>query len=962
MQQAGNTIPITDINVLLIDNDQENIDRINKIFSHIPAVDASHACAVFNYKLDCITNYQQGIMAIDEHDYDVCLLSSQINNQDYTEFMNKISNHQNTPSIILLINPNENSAYTEAIKGKNFTYLTKGLFDYSQLQKAITISIDYKINASNKPFDEKVFTSVLEATIDGLLAVNCKGNVIFSNRKFSQVWNIPQELVDTKDNIKLLNYVSKQLQNPREFLTLIKELYKNPQQDKGIIEFKNGKILEYRAQPLIHKKKLTGRLWSFLDITEHRQYEKQLTMLSQAVKQSPNCIVITDTQGNIEYANPQFEKLTGYSADEVKGKNPRILQSGEHSKKFYKQLWDTISNGKTWHGEFHNKKKNGELYWESAVIAPIFDEQGKIINYMAHKSDITIQKKNEELLKIAKEDAEFAEEELEHLNKQLEVSIERANLMTEQAMQAVVAKSEFLANISHEIRTPMNGIIGFGELLAQENLTSQQAEYVDTILGCAKSLLYLINDILDYSKIEAGKMQIEMIECNLPKLIMETLQVMKSKAQEKQIDLKIQYQNNIPNIIITDPVRLRQCLFNLVGNAIKFTEQGYVNINVSHTTGKQGGLLHIAVEDTGIGIEHKAQENIFKSFTQADSSTTRKYGGTGLGLAITKQLMECMGGRVTLESTPGQGSTFTLMIPAKTVSNETIPSGEINLTSPEKSTLSTTLTQKPNTKEQETDNIKCFHGKVLVAEDNEVNQKLITILLKQRQINLHVVENGREALNKIQQESYDLVLMDMQMPVMDGFAAVQEIRKMGYKIPIVALTAHTTEEKINKMKQAGCDNYLIKPLQQTKLQKILEQYLQPANSQNTNTNTDTDTDTNTKTQNIPQYNPNATDNKTQNKIISSLADDPDMLPVIEVFLQDVEVIMAKLQQALNQTNLDKLAELAHELKGSSSSAGFNVIFNKALDMENLAKQQQIDKVKELFLEIKQQIIPNLSIK
>ena len=367
------------------------------------------------------------------------------------------------------------------------------------------------------------------------------------------------------------------------------------------------------------------------DISKWKIAEAQMKKLFRAAEASPVSVVVTDKKGNIEYVNPKFESVTGYSANEAIGQNPRFLKSGHHAPEFYKKLWAKILDGKPWYGTFLNKKKNGDTYWERASISPIFDDNGHVSNFVGVKEDITDLKLAENAVKKAKEEAEAATH----------------------------AKSDFLANMSHEIRTPMNAIIGFSYLTLQSKLTSQQRDYLNKIYSSSQSLLGIINDILDLSKIEAGKMDVDEIPFNIEELLSELFDLVKVTTREKGIELLFSISEAIPLELTGDPLRLKQVLTNLVGNAVKFTEIGEISVTVELLK-KEGNkvTLQFSINDTGIGLSEEQTAKLFQPFIQADSSTTRKYGGTGLGLVLCRRMVELMGGKIAVNSKPGIGSTF----------------------------------------------------------------------------------------------------------------------------------------------------------------------------------------------------------------------------------------------------------------------------------------------------------------
>ena len=424
--------------------------------------------------------------------------------------------------------------------------------------------------------------------------------------------------------------------------------------------------------------------------------------------------------------------------------------------------------------------------------------------------------RSEKSLKQAKELTEKSRNELARLNKQLEASVKQANVMTCEAQAASEIKSQFLANMSHEIRTPMNAIIGFTEVLAEEDLTDEQKEFVAIVMDAGQTLLTLINDILDFSKIEAGKLDIEIVHCSLEKLLTTVESLMRPLAAKKGLELEVTRSGELPLQIRTDPGRVHQCLINLVGNAIKFTEQGYVHINVSLQETDNEPHLHLSVEDTGIGIPPDRQEVIFEAFRQADNRTTRKFHGTGLGLTITKQLARLLGGDLAVTSEVGKGSVFLLKIPVGVDRAERLFSHSDNR-------------GEGLSAEQDQVNQIDLSGHILVAEDCQTNQALMKLLLERMGFEVTIAQDGNDAVQKALAQQFDLILMDMQMPDMNGYEAATKLRKEGYETPIIALTANAMRGDKKKCIDAGCNDYLSKPIDRNKLLKIIHKYLPPAN-------------------------------------------------------------------------------------------------------------------------------------
>ena len=521
------------------------------------------------------------------------------------------------------------------------------------------------------------------------------------------------------------------------------------------------------------------------DITNSKQAEKQLKLLGRAIDQNPVSIVITNINGDIQYVNPKFTEVTGYTYDEVLGENPRMLQSGEHNPEFYKDLWNTILTGADWHGEFHDKKKNGEHFWESAVISPVFDDSGTISSFVAVKEDITEKKKNIQELIVAKEHAEESDR----------------------------LKTAFLTNISHEIRTPMNGILGFAELLKMPGLSGdQQQEYIGIIKKSSDRMLNIINDIVDISKIESGLMKVEMKEFNINEQTEYIYSFFNPRAEKKGIRLICK--NGLPDkdaLITTDKEKVNAVLINLVKNAIKFTDDGAIEFGY---TQKQGNRLsgeseisdgfEFFVKDTGIGIPKDRQLAIFDRFVQADIADTKAYQGAGLGLSISKAYIEMLGGKIWVESEEGKGSVFYFSVP--------------NYAKPEEKTVD------PDNISDEAIKIKKL--KILIVEDDAVSELFLSILLKAHNNNeVLKAHSGDEAITLCRNNpDIDLVMMDIKMSVMDGHETASEIRKFNTEVIIIAQTAFSLAGDREKALAAGCNDYISKPIQKDVLRRLIEKY------------------------------------------------------------------------------------------------------------------------------------------
>ncbi len=543
--------------------------------------------------------------------------------------------------------------------------------------------------------------------------------------------------------------------------------------------------------------------------------EHTIKKLAALVASSHDAIIGQTLDGTINTWNAGASNTFGYEPGEVEGASISILVPLTRAAELC-ELTERVKNGENIEQfETLRRTKDDRTIDVSLTMSPIVDPDGNLEGISTIARDITARKKAEEAICAAREQAEKSNRELEKLNEQLQETARQANVTAREAMEASETKGRFLANMSHEIRTPMNAIIGLSEVLCEEeDLACDHRNHVELIHSSSKDLLQLINDILDFSKIEAGKLDIERIDCSLKQMVESIETLMRPAAAKKSLNFEISTAEDLPASVHTDPGRVRQCLINLVGNAIKFTETGCIRINVSKRITDDQPYIVFEVEDTGIGIPPERQKIIFDAFSQAESDTARKYGGTGLGLAVTKQLTELLGGGLSLTSTVGAGSTFTMTIPAGScATNTTIEQHD--------SPSQTAPDELPSLEHTN------FNGNVLVAEDSKTNQMLIRLLLEKIGLDVCIVENGDQAVETARSKEFDLIFMDMFMPELDGYEATTILRDAGLKTPIIALTADAMTGAERKCLDAGCDAYLTKPIDRAKLLQIARKYLQP---------------------------------------------------------------------------------------------------------------------------------------
>jgi signal transduction histidine kinase/CheY-like chemotaxis protein len=484
--------------------------------------------------------------------------------------------------------------------------------------------------------------------------------------------------------------------------------------------------------------------------------------------------------------------------------------------------------------------------------------------------------------KIARQTANLHENEKE---------LRRAIEMAEKASNSSESKSAFLANMSHEIRTPMTAILGYADLLLEPNITpSDKQDSLQVIRRNAQHLLQLVNDILDVSKIEAGKMTVEHIECDVPTLIREVVAIIRPRALEKNLEMRVVFDGAVPLSIRSDPLRTKQILTNLMGNAVKFTEKGTVTLRVGLEAAGQRNLLVFDLADTGIGMTGEQLKHLFQPFSQADETTTRRFGGTGLGLVISRRLATMLGGDVTATSTHLIGSNFRATIDAGPLDGVEMLTGMTEAK----------LQMNDDPCDQVTRDAK-LRGRVLLAEDGPDNQVLISIYLKATGLDVRVAENGKVAVKMAKAEHFDVILMDMQMPELDGYGATSTLRERGFKTPIIALTAHAMTGDREKCIKAGCTDYLSKPVDRDQLVRLLQKYLPRGDAPAAP---------------VPQEALPTTMKELTAQFVSRL---PDRVSQLSTLLQE--------------RNLDELQCALHQLKGAGGGYGFPKITEAAAAAE-----------------------------
>ncbi len=525
--------------------------------------------------------------------------------------------------------------------------------------------------------------------------------------------------------------------------------------------------------------KILGLVGIGRDITEIKEKESRLRLLQKVIEQSPLSIVITDTEGTIQYVNPGFENATGYTRQEAIGKNPKILNTGSQSRNYYVNLWETILSGKNWYGEFHNKRKDGTSYWESAVITPIYDENNEIKQFVAIKEDVTNIKQMVKELETAKEKAEESDR----------------------------LKTVFLANMSHEIRTPLNGILGFSSIISSGLCNNDQLEkYGKIIENSGQRLMTVIDDIIDISMIQSNQLKIEQIEFDLNDLLEEVFVVYKNQKAAQLENIRFDMESKLTRSnsnIISDKNRIYQVLKNLLDNAFKFTNSGYIKFGC-YDSGDPEVILF--VEDTGIGIEEGKTSLIFEIFRQVEEGNARKYDGSGLGLAITAGIIERLGGEIVVRSAINKGTTFYVTLPRN---------GKIKHKINEKKNQSVKMEEK-----------KIKFGRIVSFEDDKTSSQYLKIVINMLGYELTNFDNAQEGIEYLRGNKADLVLMDAQLPGMNGYEATQIIKSEMPEMPVIMQSAFAMKSDADKALAVGCDDYLSKPVSMNNLKEKLEKFFE----------------------------------------------------------------------------------------------------------------------------------------
>lgn len=867
----------------------------------------------------------EALVMLREDEPDVLLLDLGLPDSHGLEFIPALAPWmEEIPIVVLTGSDDEEMALLAMQKGVQ-DYLTKDAIAGPTLRRVIRYAIERKQYERQLLMSEALYRAIFENSAVAIMVADKSLRLVS--------WNRLTETLLGMDRSDLLGRDASTLHPPQEWQRIRSLDSTRAGHLTTKIVRKTGELVDIAIflSPLrTSDGEVIGSMGVAVDITTQKQAERALREREERLNLAISGADLGTWDWNIPTgrieANNRWLEMIGYERGELelhvdaweKLVHPDDLASIRTALEAHLQ-----NRTPSYETEYRLGHKSGRWVWvldKGRVIER--DEEGRPLRACGTHLDITERKEIEARLTEAKEQAE-------RMSLELTETTTLANQMAARAEAANAAKSQFLANMTHEIRTPMNAILGFSDLLAEQQLTAEQQEYVTLIRGSGRHLLDLIDDVLDLSKIEAGRLRVEMEDCRLTAALHCIEAMMRSLADQKGLELRMIVDPDVPDRIRTDCARLRQCLVNLIGNAIKFTPSGHVHVHVQVERSQGEPRLRFDVEDTGIGIAPAKQEQIFEAFVQADGTTTRKYGGTGLGLTITRKLATLLGGTVSVKSELGRGSVFSLAIAAGLCASDCPPQDA--------------PAEEPVAAGSPCGRDAKLSGRVLVAEDVKTNQILIRLMLQRLGLDATLVENGNEAIREATHGSYDLILMDIEMPEKNGYEATRELRSLGMTTPIIALTAHAMNEDRQNCLAAGCDDYLAKPIDRDQLFEILAKHLHAGEG----------ADMSTQPQTPESLQPAAAETPVicWDRLISRIVEEDLARELMPLCIQDNKTRLAALVEAVEAKDAANVKLYAHAIKGASANLGAETLSEVARCLERMAADADLSLAAEYLRRI-----------
>lgn len=853
--------------VLFIEDDP--VDRM--------AFDRIIRSKILKYDFKVVTSVAEAIHALTTEQFDLIVTDFHLGDGDAIEVVRA------APNIASIITTGTGDQITavKAIKEGVYEYLVKDPARHYLEILPHTMDSVLAQHAARMEVKrlEGWYRALSDASPLGIYGTDLEGNCNYTNSRYQEISGLSHE--------QCLGYGWMAAIHPDDRERVQKEWYEaavaNKQYDSTHRFLKSdGRIswCRVKAASIRDGETILGYVGTLEDVTARKQAEDRLRLATSVAKIG---IWQWEVQQNLLHWDDSMLEIYGVKKDDFLGAYETWQEAllPEDREKAEGNLQAALKDGKKYDVVFRIRRSDGVIRYIQANGTVERDENQKPICMVGTNLDITEQRDREE--------------ELARLHGT--------------AQAATYAKSQFLANMSHEIRTPLTSIIGFAEAAKEQGVCEDdRVRAFETIFSNGKHLLGVINDILDYSKIDAGALKIEALPFSPVALVENVRTLMLPRVAEKGLDLAINYKWELPRTITSDSMRLMQVLVNLMSNAIKFTEYGKVEIIIACDREKE--QLHFSIKDTGIGLTEEQIPRLFQTFSQANLSTTRIYGGTGLGLSISKKLVERLGGDIVVESVPTKGSTFSFFINTGVLA-ETDWISSVPETSVESDSSATVLRE--------------LSGKILIADDAEDNRNLMKFTLRKTGLDITLVDNGGIALSKALSEHFDLILLDMQMPIMDGYTAAREMRKKGITVPIVAFTANAMKQDIINCIEAGCTTHLPKPFKKEVLFECLYQQLRKKQA------------------------PMTSDNPV---ISEKFVEDPEFLDIVLDFVEGLEKRMRDLSNALDEENFANLEDTAHRLSGSAGLFGYHAMSELASLLESKAKESQLADAKGLFEQLK----------